>query len=431
MLWCLATGVRRASGTSGIGILRRAGTDQAIGPSADKFQSRVAWAAFVASVTSGGAAILETTSLFIDAPGGLPVRGDDEMAEPFHQVGLLTQVRGELTQAAKVAMLHLRVVPPPLRIQVDVTDGCNFHCPMCSKAETQPSSKELGLREWAKVFERIRTVPVLREVSISGGEPFARPDILEILGLAKSMGLRVVLLSNGWFIDADALQALQALGVDRLMVSLNSLRESVHDESRGKPGSYKRIMQVIDEWLASPRTTDLCLATIVMESNCSELSSLATFVNERGLSGIIFQVLLPDEVHYPFCEQSRMGDSSADWYSSNPFWVRDTDRLRSEVLALLASQKAHGGVINPPSQLRRFPTYYQNPGAVTAWPCLGTLTRMYIDPFGDVRLCYGYPAIGNILRDDARELWRSPAAREIRRQARRCQRMCRMMNASL
>ena len=364
-------------------------------------------------------------------PNGLPAYGEDEMADPFYPLGVPTQLRGELTQAAKVAMVRLGIVPPPLRVQVDITDRCNFRCPMCSKPETQASSQELELQEWMMALERIRTVPLLREISISGGEPFTRPDMLEILDFAKRMDLRVVLLSNGWFIDADTLQALQELGVDRLMVSLNSLRKSVHDGSRGKPGSYERIMQLIQEWLASPRTTDLCLATIVMESNCGELLSLATYVNERGLSGIIFQVLLPGEVHYPFCGESRMGDSSAEWYSRSPFWVRSTDTLRSEVAALLVTQKAQGGVINPPPQLRRFPTYYENPEVVWTWPCLGTLSRMYIDPFGDVRLCYGYPPIGNILRDDARELWRSPAAQDIRRKSRRCQRLCRMMNGSL
>jgi MoaA/NifB/PqqE/SkfB family radical SAM enzyme len=328
-------------------------------------------------------------------------------------------------------MLRLGIVPPPFRVQIDITDGCNFCCPMCSKHEGPPSPQELQLDGWAEVLRKIKDVPLLREVSISGGEPFTRPDIFEVLRLAKGAGLRVVLLSNGWFIDHDAIRALEQMGVDSLMVSLNSLQEAVHDDSRGRSGSYERIMRLIEIWRTGPQATDLSLATVIMEQNCGELSSLATFAADKGLGGIIFQVLLPDEVHYSFCRESAMLGSAAEWFERDPRWVRSTDTLRSEVAALLAIQRAGGTVINPPPQLRRFPRYYERPREVGSWPCLGTLSRLYIDPFGDMRLCYGYPPIGNVLHDDPRERWRSVQAAEIRAQHRRCTRLCRMMNGSL
>jgi MoaA/NifB/PqqE/SkfB family radical SAM enzyme len=398
---------------------------------AGRLQAQEAWLPWDEAATAVGAATPETTTSFIDTPGGLRPFGDEGMMKARHLKGAVNQLRGEVTQAAKRTLLGLGIVPPPLRVQLDITDSCNFRCPTCSKSGISPSPRELQLDQWRRVLREIHTVPLLREVSISGGEPFTRPDIFEILEIAKGLGLRVVLLSNGWLVDRHRLRRLEELGVDRLMVSLNSLQESVHDESRAQAGSHERIMDLIEIWRSEPRSTDLCLATVVMEPNCAELSSLATFAAEKGLSGIMFQVLLPNEAHYAFCRESSMRESTARWHAGDPLWVKSTDRLRSEVAALLDMQRTGGGIINPPPQLRMFPLYYENPQGVRTWPCLGTLSRLYIDPFGDIRLCYGYPPIGNILQDNPREVWRSARAEGIRHRSRRCTRLCRMMNSSL
>ena len=340
----------------------------------------------------------------------------------------LTRLRREMTQRAKLAMLRLGVVPPPFQIQIDFTDACNFRCPTCSKWMVRPSPDELGLDAWRQVLARIGHVPLLRKISVSGGEPFARADLLPFLELAKQQGLEIVLITNGWFLGGDTLDKLESTGVDRLMVSLNSLNAAVHDETRGKPGSQARVLEAVDAWRARPRSMDLCLATAVMEGNCGELAALLQFVEDKGLTGIIYQVLAADEAHYPFARDAQMQELAADWYAHNPRWVRRIEILRQQVDELLARQQAGAPVLNPPPQLRNFVLYYEDPAAIRKLPCLGTLTRLYIDPFGDMRLCYGYPPIGNALRDDPREAWRGEAARRIRRDSAHCTRLCRMLN---
>jgi len=336
-----------------------------------------------------------------------------------------------MTQKAKQVMLRLGVVPPPFQIQIDFTDSCNFRCPTCSKWKVPASPEELDLDAWSRVLARIGDVSLLRKISVTGGEPFMRADLLAFLELAKQQRLEIVLITNGWFLDGATLERLESVGVDRLMVSLNSLRESVHDETRGRPGSHAHVMAAIESWRARPRSMDLCLGTAVMEANCGELTALLRFVGEKGLTGIIFQVLAADEAHYPFARDTRMPELAADWYAHNPRWVRSTAVLRQQLDELLSMQEAGSPILNPPSQLRKFALYYEDPDAIRKLPCLGTLSRMYIDPFGDMRVCYGYPPVGNVLRDDPREVWRSDAARKTRRDSTTCTRLCRMLNNNL
>jgi MoaA/NifB/PqqE/SkfB family radical SAM enzyme len=337
----------------------------------------------------------------------------------------------DVAQLSKQAIFHLGIVPPPFRIQIDITDKCNFRCPTCSKWKADDLTGELESQHWKTVFEKIRDVPLLHEITIGGGEPFARQDTFEILKFSKQQGFFVVVTTNGWFLNRGMLERLDELGVNRLMVSLNSLNESTHDKSRATPGSYNRIMRLLECWSIKPRTTNLCLATVVMEANCCELGAIARFAHDRGLSGTIFQALAHEKAHFPFSKESHMPESAMTWYDQHPLWVQSFDILRSEIEKLIQMQKEGYPIINPGWQLRKFPLYYEKPEFVRTLPCLGTLSTMYIDPNGDVRLCYGYPPIGTILCDNPRHLWKNDRARKIRKESRKCERLCRLLNNNL
>lgn len=345
--------------------------------------------------------------------------------------GGLNQFRGRATQAVKRLLLITGLVPPPFRIQIDITDQCNFCCPTCSKWREPHVKQELTLHEWQSVLKKIGTLPVLREISISGGEPFLRPDLFEILRFAKQQHLRIVLISNGWNISRDVLKELQHIGVDCLIVSLNSLHASVHDKSRNQPGSHRQLMQCIDDWRSLPGKMRFCLETVVTEANCGELSELAQFVEKMELGGILFQVLAPHQSHYSFSGNQVMAPSAYDWFVKEPSWIKDYEALRREINTVLKMQKEGIPILNPPDQLRRFPLYYEEPDKVRKVPCLGTLSRMYIDPYGDIRICYGFPPVGNIIRDDPKRLWKSKQAQRIRKEATVCSRLCRMLNNNL
>lgn len=345
--------------------------------------------------------------------------------------GALRRLSRDAFQSSKRWMLLLGVLPPPLRFQIDLTDGCNLRCPTCSKWQATPSPQELTLVEWGAILGRIRNVSLLNEISVTGGEPLTRPDALPFLRLAKSLGFRLHLISNGWLLSDETLRELQVIGVDRLTLSLNSLNAALHDETRGRPGSHARILHAIEAWRSGTRQMDLCLSTLVVEANCGELTSLARFAQQQGLTGIIFQVLAPAGAHYPFARHPSMPRPAEGWHLHDPRWVRSVELLEEQVQGLLHAQRQDGRVLNPPSQLRNFPLYYRQPEALRSQPCLGLLTRLYIDPFGNMRLCYGHAPLGNALTDDPRRVWRSAAARSMRRASRSCVELCRMLNNNL
>ena len=337
----------------------------------------------------------------------------------------------DVEQAGKRALYRLDVVPPPLKAKLHLTDLCNFRCPTCLKGIDAEPAREFTTAQWKAALDRLSGVAYLHDVTFSGGEAMLRRDIDELIAHAKRLRFHVTVITNGWSVDAGALARLRSLGVDQLIVSLNSLCAEVHDASRAKAGSYDHIMRLVEAWRQGPPRPRVCLETVVMGPNCGELVALARFVRDNGLSGIIYQPLGAVESHYSFSVNEAMPAGEQAWWLSDPFWVRDLATLRDQVAELLRLRRRGWPILSRAWHLRRFEQHFRDPESVPEIVCVGTLTSLYIDPFGGMRLCCGYDSIGNVLVDDPRTAWRSPHAREIRRASRTCPRLCRMLNCNL
>lgn len=345
--------------------------------------------------------------------------------------GTSRAIRSDTLQLFKRTLFRLHIVPPPLRVSIDITNRCTFRCPTCSKWRDDSSGPELDFTAWRQILKKIRVIPLLREIAVSGGEPFIRDDMTAILEEAAGNRLRSVIVSNGDLITDEIFTRLSRIPGCTLMLSLNSLREDTHDASRGVTGSYAAIMQCIERWRTRPGLLKLSLSTVIMGPNSSDLIPLAHFVREKGLTGIIYQALLPTDVHYSFAGRACMPDPDDYWYAHNPLWIKDPDTHRRNITELLKLQRRGVPILNPPSQLNQIRRYGADPSAIGRLPCIGTVQRLYIDPVGDMRLCYGYPPIGNILIDDPAAVWRGKQARNIRMAARLCNKPCRLLNCNL
>lgn len=318
-----------------------------------------------------------------------------------------------------------RIAPWPFRVHLDVTDRCNSRCPTCSKWKTTDPGPELTADQWRPIFARFRGRVVSRRVVIGGGEPLVRPDILDIIADLKAAGLHVILITNGLRLDEETLDHLEAAGLDNLMVSLNSLRPEVHDATRGVPGGHRRIIDVLPALRDRRFTTTL--ASIVLRENLEELPGIVDLAERSDLAGVIFQVLVSQEVHHAFgAGQGPVIDD--DWFERDPQWIRDGDALDRVVDRLIAMKRAGAPIANPTAQLRWFRTYYRRPRDVTRIPCLAGVTSMCIDPYGRVRLCYCFPPVGDLTAADPIAVWRSREARAVRRAMRRCTLTCRLQN---
>ena len=77
----------------------------------------------------------------------------------------------------------------------------------------------------------------------SGGEPLMRPDIVELVAYATSLGLRPVFGTNGTLITPDMAQKLKDAGAMGMGISLDSLDKDKHNQFRKFPNAWEGAVQ--------------------------------------------------------------------------------------------------------------------------------------------------------------------------------------------
>lgn len=327
-------------------------------------------------------------------------------------------------RSARYGMYYTNFTPMPFRIYADLTDRCNFRCPTCSKWRVKPGN-EMDTLKWREIFSSLKNRTLTRRISFAGGEATLRNDLCDLIGYAKAADLNVTVVTNGFLLSERMLGNFETAGLDGLVISLNGIKRETHDPTRGVEGSFDRIQSLLPE--LHRFNLEINLETIVMGTNLNELIPLAELVREHGLYGIHYQALAGVNAHYALVSK-KMPEVEDNWQDEDRFWIKDPFNASRVIHRLIDLQKRGYPILNPTNQLRRMIQYYQKPENIQDMKCLGGVSSLYIDPYGDVRVCYGFEPVGNAIETDPIKLWRSPKATAIRRKIKQCDKMCRLLN---
>jgi MoaA/NifB/PqqE/SkfB family radical SAM enzyme len=101
------------------------------------------------------------------------------------------------------------------------------------------AGREMTTQEWKKVFKELRAEGLLY-LGFQGGEPLMRPDLLELVSFARSLGLEVAVVTNGVLLNEKLAEQLLSAGVKWLEVSVDALGKDF-DRIRGVPGAFERV----------------------------------------------------------------------------------------------------------------------------------------------------------------------------------------------
>lgn len=122
---------------------------------------------------------------------------------------------------------------------------CNLRCDYCCvRSSPTAPRRELGLTRVQRIAREAEDLGV-KEIFVTGGEPFLLQDIGEIL-LACSGAAPTTVLTNGMLFAGRRVESLQPLPRDRvvLQISLDSPTPDLHDRHRGQ-GSWARTREGI------------------------------------------------------------------------------------------------------------------------------------------------------------------------------------------
>jgi len=156
----------------------------------------------------------------------------------------------------------------PSSVLLEVTNRCNMQCAFCGFwSRAAPPDEELTLDEYRRVEEELSGLNTFL-VSIEGGEPLLRPDLVEIVRVFGARHLPI-LYTNGWRVDERVAAELFGAGLVQVGVSIDFPDAERHDRMRARPGAHAQAWRAV-EWLrdAAPHGgRQVHVMTILMEEN--------------------------------------------------------------------------------------------------------------------------------------------------------------------
>jgi MoaA/NifB/PqqE/SkfB family radical SAM enzyme len=141
----------------------------------------------------------------------------------------------------------------PIWCSWQLTRRCASYCMFCEH-RLEGADQELDLAGCARVAEALAESGAL-VVSLTGGEPFLRSDVAEIVGIVARHHYPL-LTTHGWLVTREKARAVWAAGLEGATVRLHHAHPDRHDEAAGLPRAHARALEAVAAFAAErPRGT--------------------------------------------------------------------------------------------------------------------------------------------------------------------------------
>lgn len=177
----------------------------------------------------------------------------------------------------------------PLKVTYEITQACNLHCMHCSSRADTKAEDELSTQEAKKIIDQLddMKVPVL---GFSGGEPFLREDLFQLMQYSLSKGMLVNVATNGLLMDEEKAYTLKKMGVYRVQVSLDG-PEPIHERIRRRRGSFQKTIEGIKCMVQAG--LNVVVTPTITNINYSEVPQLLEMACELGVDSFSINDLVP------------------------------------------------------------------------------------------------------------------------------------------
>lgn len=177
------------------------------------------------------------------------------------------------------------MISNPLALIAELTHRCPLHCVYCSNPlELTRREKELATDAWVRVLGQAARLGVL-QVDFTGGEPLARPDLVELIRAARTEGLYASLITSGLPLDEKRLDAIVSAGLDHLQLSFQGAHNESAAEFAGTQAHAQKLR--VAHWVKR-RRIGLTLNFVIHRQNLNELEDMVSLTEQIAPSRVEF-----------------------------------------------------------------------------------------------------------------------------------------------
>ena len=321
---------------------------------------------------------------------------------------------------------HGRARPgTPINLTYSVTNLCQSRCRTCKiwelyRKDPKKRDEELTLGEVEKIFRSMGPIDIF---NVSGGEPFLREDIVEIVRLACTYLKPVVIHipTNAIAVDKVEHRVLEILETVNasdptiqvtIKPSLDHIGEK-HDAIRGIPGNFRKVMDLFERLKTlQPRFANLHaeLGTVISRWNVEDIGEIARFVTALGTDS--YRNEIAEQRSEMFNRQDPITPSPGEYARAIDYFVRE---IREHLRDLSFFQRMTNAfrLVYYDLAIRILEENRQ------VIPCYAGISNAHMSPYGDIWACctLGYDkSMGNLRAYgcDFHALWNSPRAEKVR-----------------
>lgn len=288
---------------------------------------------------------------------------------------------------------------------VIVTYRCNARCTMCNRYKC-PSKPDEELS-----IETIKKLPKMYFTNITGGEPFIREDLADIVRELYKKSDRIVISTNGFFTDR-IIKLCEEFPNVGIRISIEGLEET-NNKIRGLDDGFNKGYSTLKK-LVEMKHPDVGFGMTVQDANAKDLVPLYDLSNELNME------FATASLHNSF------------------YFVEAKNIIKDRMMVAKEFEKLINKLLDSKSPKKWFRAYFNHGlinyifGQKRLLPCDMAFDTFFIDPYGDVMPCNGTKdkeVMGNLNESSWEELWNSEKADKVRNKVRHCDRQCWMIGS--
>ena len=268
---------------------------------------------------------------------------------------------------------------PLINVMFELTYRCQERCRHCYCVTDHPSREELSTADIIRTLDELRDMNV-QGVIFTGGDPFARKDIFEILEHAHKNRFLISIFTNGTALSDSDILHLKELHIKDIHFSIYSNSPEKHDYITRREGSFYKTVNVIKKCVLVGIQVNI--KTPILNISLEELEGILNMAEDLGTTIQVAPSIMP----------KNDGDMSPTQYRLN-----NVDEY-ARVFSLLDDH------IKIPND------YDEDPKSGSLCQqnriCSAGMSSLSINPYGDVYPCNALLIkCGNIISTSINEIW--------------------------
>lgn len=298
----------------------------------------------------------------------------------------------------------------PIYVQYALSKGCNLKCKMCGVVEARIHEKELNLNEIRLLADKLDKLKV-GVLILTGGEPFIRKDLADIVRIFSQKGIDVKLQTNGTLAREEDVKRVVESGLNEVTISLDTLDRDKQDYICGKEGTWDNIIKSIS-WFSKylPKKGAMpMINTVVSKLNIEDIPDVIKFTTKIGFYNSIIPIHISTTSGFIVRKESgvfRFGETD----------FKSIDNLYSKLIKM---KKKGYHVHNTYHFLKKSPDFLKY-GKIY-WKCDSPNLYFSISPGGYFLPCVDLKGDKSILDEDFIQTFKSGEfIKKIREQVKKC-----------